>query len=220
MRRILALAMLAGALAGCAGQQLQPPGMLTITAIQATEGQLAAVTDIPDFYRVGLFLAQEQCGTYFDSAVMQALRSAKTSGEAALLSGLATGLMGLSGVGGPAVGAVGLAATFGQQMLSNSEDNSLAGSDPAATATLVSAAQSALIQAEQNPATAADAYADIFAVYRACSPAGIRGLEEAAIRAAPTHLVISSGTSGVVPASAFAPRRATSSAALPMVSVH
>lgn len=188
---VIALAGLVG-LAGCAGgQQLTPPGLPTIASIQATETQLGTVTNIPDFYKVGLFLAQEQCGGYFDEAVMAALKNARSAGQAQLLSGLLTGLMGLAGGPAGAISGVGLATTFGQNLLSNQQDTSLAGSDPAATATLVAAAQSALIRAESDPATAADAYADIYAVYRACSPAGIRGLEEQAIAAAPSHLAVS-----------------------------
>ena len=218
MKRIFVLLVLAGALAGCAGQQLQPPGMPTVAAIAAQQASLASVADVPGFYKTGLFLAQEQCGGYFDAAVMQALKSARTSGQAQLLSGLVTGLMGLSGAGGPAVGAIGLAATFGQQFLANQQDTSLAGSDPAATATLVASAQAALISAEHDPTTAADAYADVYAVCRACSPAGIRSLEEEAIQAAPAHLTVSGAASP-----AFMPRAMTAPVptnALPMVRVN
>ncbi len=222
MRPILGVAILAAALAGCAGQPLAPPGMPTIAAIRASEAQLATVpaTDVPVFYKTGLFLAQEQCGGYFDAAVMQALKNAQTSGQAQLLSGLATGLLGLAGAGGPATAGVGLATSFGQQLLANQQDTSLAGSDPAATATLVATAQGQLIAALANPATAADAIADIYAVYRACSPAGIRGMEEEAIQAAPNHLsVVGAPVSPSAPA--FAPRVARPApAALPMVRVN
>jgi hypothetical protein len=222
MRPILGVAILAAALAGCAGQPLAPPGMPTIAAIQATEAQLATVpaTDVPVFYKTGLFLAQEQCGGYFDTAVMQALKNAQTSGQAQLVSGLATGLLGLAGAGGPATAGVGLATSFGQQLLANQQDTSLAGSDPAATATLVATAQGQLIAALANPATAADAIADIYAVYRACSPAGIRGMEEEAIQAAPNHLSVV-GAPASPSAPAFAPRVARPApAALPMVRVN
>jgi hypothetical protein len=227
MRQILGVAILAVALSGCAGQPLAPPGMPTIAAIQATEAQLAAVpaTDVPVFYKTGLFLAQEQCGGYFDAAVMRALKNAQTSGQAQLLSGLATGLLGLAGAGGPATAGVGLATGFGTQLLANQQDTSLAGSDPAATATLVATAQGQLIAAMANPASAADALADIYGVYRACSPAGIRGMEEEAIQAAPNHLSVVGG-SAVMPTPAFAPRTMMrrpstgSGAALPMVRVN
>lgn len=216
MIRTLAALSVALALAGCAGgRELAPPGMPTVAAIEAQQASLATVTNPADFYKTGLLLTQENCGGYFDQAVLQALKNARTSGQEQLLTGLLTGLMGLSGAGGPVTAGVGLAAGIGQQLLANQEDTSLAGADPAATATLVAAAQSALIQAEANPATAADAYADIYAIYRACSPAGIRGLEEAAIAAAPSHLVVSGGSSG-----AAARFGLPASAALPSVTVH
>ena len=227
MQKLFAVAVLAATLAGCAGQQLAPPGMPSIAAIQATETQLGSipVTDVPGFYKTGLFLAQEECGGYFDTAVMQALRSARTSGQAQLLSGLVTGLMGLSGAGGPATAGIGLATTFGEQMLANQQDTALAGSDPAATATLVATAQGQLIAAIANPASAADAVADIYAVYRACSPAGIKAMEEQAIQAAPSHLSVVGGTASTA-APAFMPRAVTrrpstgSGAMLPMVRVN
>jgi hypothetical protein len=222
MRKIIVAAALAATLAGCAGQQLAPPGMPSIADIQATETQLAAVPaiDVPGFYKTGLFLAQEQCGGYFDTAVMKALASARTSGQAQLLSGLVTGLMGLSGAGGPATAGIGLATTFGQQMLANTQDTSLAGSDPAATATLIATAQGQLIAAMANPVTAADAVADIYAVYRACSPAGIKGMEEQAIQAAASHLSVVGGSASPA-APAFMPRAVMrSNAGLPMVRVN
>jgi hypothetical protein len=230
MRKILAAALATTALAGCAGQPLAPPGMPTIAAIQATEAQLAAVpaSDVSDFYRVGLFLAQEQCGGYFDAAVMQALKNARTSGQAQLLAGLATGLLGLAGASGAATGGIGLGATVGRQLLANQEDTTLAGSDPAAVAVLVATAQGQLIAALSDPATAADALADIYAVYRACSPAGIRAMEEEAIQAAPAHLSVV-GTAPTAPGPAFAARAirpafaahapVSSAASLPLVHV-
>lgn len=224
MRQILGVAILAAALSGCAGQPLAPPGMPTIAAIEASEAQLATVpvTDVPTFYKTGLFLAQEECGGYFDTAVMRALKNAQTSGEAQLLSGLATGLLGLAGAGGPATAGVGLATSFGTQILANQQDTSLAGSDPAATATLVATAQGQLIAAMASPASAADAIADIYGVYRACSPAGIRGMEEEAIQAAPAHLSVIGAGQAAPPASpAFVPRAMMRpSAALPMVRVN
>lgn len=214
MRKILAAAALAAALAGCAVQQLAPAGMPTIAAIQATEAQLAAVpvADVPGFYRTGLFLAQEQCGGFFDQAVMAALANARTTGQAQLLSGLVTGLMGLAGAGGPATAGIGLATTFGQQFLANQQDTSLAGSDPAAVSVLVATAQQQLTAAMSDPQTAADALADVYAVYRACSPAGIRSLEEEAIQAAPAHLTIAgTPTTGAAPHALLRPSLAPAS---------
>lgn len=222
MRKILLALAIAGALSGCAGgQQLAPPGMPTIAAITAQQAQLGAIApaDVPGFYRVGLLLAQEQCGGYFDSAVLAALKAAGSARQATLISGLAAGLMGLAGAPGAATAALGLASGMLGTMASSAQADSLAGSDPAATATLVGAAQAALIAAEQNPATAADAYAAVYAVTRACSPAGIRGLEEQAIAAAPNHLSVSGADPSPL-APAFAPRALSGpSAALPSVRV-
>ena len=180
------------ALSACSNTQQAPPGMPTIAEVQA---QLVATSSIPpglvrEFYTSGLTLVQMRCGGYFDQAVMSALNNAQTTGQAQLLSGLAGGIMGLAGVGGPAVAGAGLGAAFLSNMIANQQSNSLAGTDPAGTATLVSTAQQTLINATQEPASAADAWAAIYAVYRACSPAGIQALKEQAIAAAPNHLVV------------------------------
>ena len=214
------------ALAGCAGQQLAPPGMPSIAAIQATQAKLAAVpvADVPDFYRVGLLLTQEQCGSYFDEATMQALQNSRNSGQEQLLTGLLTGLAGLSGAGGPVTAGLGLGASFGQQWLQNQQNNSLAGGDPAAAAVLTAAAQQRLIAAMPDPATAAGAISQIFAAYRVCSPAGIEALEQQAVQAAPAHLAVT-GASGTPASPAFMPRAMgpmtpIPSNAIPMVQVN
>ncbi len=187
-----ALAGLTLALAGCAGQQLMPSPLLTVPQIQAQQALTAGIPPaaVHDFYVNGLTLAQMQCGGYFDSAVMNALQNAQTQGQAQILSGLALGLMGLTGVGGPAVAAAGMGTNLITNMLTNQQQNSLAGTDPAGIYTLTGAAQATLINSIQEPVTGADAYAAVYAVERACTPAGIQALKEDAIKAAPNHLVV------------------------------
>jgi hypothetical protein len=189
---------------GCAGQQLAPPGMPTIASIQAQAAQLAPITNVGAFYKSGVTLVEMNCGGYFDTAVLNALSAAQTQGEANVLSSAVLGVLGITGVGGAAVSGVGLAAGTLSSLLASNMQNSLAGSDPATLSTLIVAAQEKLIAAEGSPPTAADAYAALYDIYRACSPAGIQSLKEQALAAAVNHLSVTgmSGASrnGLVPA--------------------
>jgi hypothetical protein len=180
-------------LSACGGPTLVPPPMPSVADVQ---GQMVMTDAIPanrigDFYNAGLFVVEAQCGTYYDSAVMAALKSAQTQGEVNALSGLALGVMGLTGVGGAAVAGAGVGTSFVSSLLINNASNSLAGADPAAMATLTTAAQNAIITAAGEPATAADAWNSLYAVYRQCSPTGIQSLKEQALSAAANHLVVS-----------------------------
>lgn len=216
------------ALTGCAGVQLQPPPLLTVPQIQAQQALTAGIpaAEIHDFYVNGLTLAQMQCGGFFDAAVMNALQNAQTAGQAQILSGLASGIMGLAGVGGPATAGVGMGAALVSNMISNQQSNSLAGTDPAGLYTLTGVAQQTLIASISEPVTGADAYAAVYAVERACTPAGIQALKEQAIAAAPNHLGVIGGSSAPGPLAAPAMRGMLPappmgrSPALPMVRVN
>ena len=195
MKRALLLVFL---LFGCAQQQLAPPGMPTISAIQAQAAQLIPITNVNAFYKSGVTLVEMNCGGYFDAAVLNALSSAQTQGEANVLAGAVLGVLGLTGVGGAAVSGVGLGTSTLNSLLSSNLSNSLAGSDPAAMSTLVVAAQEKLIAAEGSPPTAADAYAALYDIYRACSPAGIQSLKEQSLTAAVNHLSVTGTQPGVL----------------------
>jgi hypothetical protein len=203
------------ALSGCAGQQQAPPGMPTIAAIEAQAAAFDAIppATVPAFYVAGLTMAELNCGGYFDQATLNALQQAQTAGSANILAGTVLSVLGLAGVGGPAVAGVGAGASALQALLQNNLQNTLAGSDPAAVATLVIAAQATLENATPAPVTAADAYRAIYGIYRACSPAGIQGLKEAALAAAPNHLAVTGGSAPTI-GGLQAPRKA-----LPTVTV-
>jgi hypothetical protein len=195
MMRWVALTVALG-LAGCGGAQLTPQGMPSIADVQALQAQTASIPHevMHEFYTSGLTLVQMRCGGFFDQAVMASLQSAQTAGQVQLLSGLASGLMGIAGVGGPYTAGAGLGGGLIAGMLSNQMQNSLAGPRPAGLATLTAAAQSALVNAIGEPRTGADAWAALYAVYRACSPAGIEALKEQAINAASSHLSVDAGS--------------------------
>lgn len=215
IRRAFPLA-LALALAGCAGgNMLQPAPMPTIAAIEATEGQLAAINDPATFYKVGLLQVQEACGNFYDQAVLTALREAKTQAQANVLASLLTGSLALAGASGGATGGAALGIGAINSILTNQADYSLAGSDPAMTSQATAAEEAAVIAAMPPPTTPIDAYSAIFAVWRVCSPSGIKAMEEQAIAAAPNHLVVSGGAS----ASALTPHDVTATPALPSVRV-
>jgi hypothetical protein len=223
MSRRLAAIALALSLAGCGGMQAAPPGMPTVADVQALQ---AATSTIPpeamhEFFVSGLTLVQMRCGNYFDAAVLQSLQSAQTQGQVALLSGLASALMGLGNVPTPYTAGAGLGGGFLSAMLSNTQQNSLAGPRPAGLATLVATAQQQLINATADPRTGADAYAALYAVYRACSPSGIEALKEQAINAAASHLSVDTGAGGAAPQGLVAGRDAVAPQrhGLPMVRV-
>lgn len=206
-------------LSACGGPMLMPAPMPSVADVR---GQMAMTDAIPtnrigDFYNAGLFVVESQCGTYYDSAVMAALRSAQTQGEVNALSGLALGVMGLTGVGGAAVAGAGVGTSFVNSLLINNASNSLAGTDPAAMSTLTMAATGAIIGAVPPPVTAADAWNAIYAVYRQCSPTGIQALKEQALSAAANHLVVVGGSAPVAPGANLrtAPRNG-----IPTVVVH
>lgn len=199
MRHVFA-AVLALGLAGCAGTQLAPPGMPSVADVHA----LRVETTIPpeiirDWYTSGLTLVQARCGGYFDQAVMASLQNAQTQGQVQLLSGLASALMGLGNVPTPYTAGAGLGGGFLGAMLANQQQNSLAGPRPAGLATLTAAAQAALINAAGEPRTGADAWAALYAVYRACSPAGIEALKEQSINAAASRLSVEGGATAAAP---------------------
>lgn len=189
-RLLLALPLLLGA---CTGQQLLPPAMPSIQQVNALTAAQASIGDVPSFLLNGWTLARMNCGGYFDQAVMTALNSQLQQSNINTLSGALLAGLGLGGVGGPVVSGIGLGATTLNQLANNAMQNSLAGTDPAATATLVQAAQEALMQAEGRPVTPAEAFAALYDVYRVCSPTGIRQLQEQAIAAAPNHLQVVGG---------------------------
>lgn len=193
MRKLLAVALLLS-LAACGGMQATPLPRPSIAEVQALQVQTATIQDIPTFYQNGLTLTQERCGAYFDAAVMASLQAAQTSGQVQLLSGLASAVAGLGSVPTPYTAGIGLGGGFLGAMLANQQQNSLAGPRPAGLATLTAAAQQALINATAAPRTGADAWAALYAVYRACSPSGIEALKEQAINAASSHLVVDGGT--------------------------
>lgn len=184
------------ALAGCGGTQLAPPGMVTVPQVRALQVSTAAIApgELHDFYVNGKTLVLMNCGGFFDQAVMNALSNAQTASQTQLITGLASGVLGLAGVGGPAVGGVGLGASFLSNMLASQQQNSLAGTDPAGVYTLTTTAQQAVIDAMTEPTTGAEAYAALYAVYRQCTPAGIQALKEQAINAAPQRVGIVGGS--------------------------
>jgi hypothetical protein len=191
----LGLCALAITATGCGGAQLTPSPMPTIADVRALQAQTATVpaAAVPDFYTTGLTLVQMRCGDFFDQAVMSSLRSAQTMGQVQLLSGLLSGVMGLAGAGGPMTAGAGLGVSTLAGLLGNQEGTSLAGSHPAAMSTLTRSAQQALIAALAEPKTAADAWASLYSVAQACSPAGIQSLKEDALRTAPDRLGVSGG---------------------------
>jgi hypothetical protein len=214
MRKI-ALAIALG-LAGCGGMQATPPGMPTIPQIQAQVALTRGIAPdvVREFWIDGLTMIQANCGSYFDAAVMASLQAAQTQGQIALLSGLASALMGLGNVPTPYTAGAGLGGGFLSAVLAGQQSNSLAGPRPAGLATLTAAAQSALINAAAEPRTGADAWAALYAVYRACSPAGIEALKQQAIDTAANRLVVTSGQSLSTSRDLQVPSRA-----LPMVRV-
>jgi hypothetical protein len=209
-------------LGACAGQQLAPPGMPSVAEVQALQASTVMPPEVVrEFWISGLTLTQQRCGGYFDAAVMQSLQAAQTQGQVALLSGLASALMGLGSVPTPYTAGAGLGGGFLSAMLSNTQQNSLAGPRPAGLATLVATAQQQLINATADPRTGADAYAALYAVYRACSPSGIEALREQAINAAANHLSVDTGAGGAAPQGLIAGRDAVAPQrhGLPMVRV-
>jgi hypothetical protein len=206
-------------LGACVGQQAAPPGMPTVADVQVLQTATGAIPPevVREFWVSGLTLVQMRCGGYFDQAVMASLQTAQTQGQVALLSGLAAALMGLGNVPTPYTAGAGIGGGFLSAMLANQQQNSLAGPRPAGLATLVATAQQQLINAAADPKTGADAYAALYAVYRACSPAGIEALKEQAINAASSHLVVDGGEApmGVASSRAMAP----AGRGLPMVRV-
>ncbi len=193
MIRIAAAAIVL-ALTGCGGAQLAPPGMPAVADVRALQAETTMPPGVVrEFYTSGLTLVQMKCGGYFDQAVMASLQSAQTQGQVALLSGLAAGLMGLGNVPTPYTAGAGLAGGFLSAALANQQSNSLAGPRPAGLATLTAAAQQALINAAAEPRSGADAWATLYAVYRACSPSGIEALKNQAIDAAANHLSVDTG---------------------------
>ncbi len=223
MRRWSAL-VVALALVGCGGNQLAPPGMITVPQIRALQASTGAVpaAELHDFYVNGKTLVLMNCGGFFDQAVMNALNNAQTASQAQLITGLASGILGIAGVGGSAVGGVGLGASFLSNMLASQQQNSLAGTDPAGVYTLTTTAQQAVIDAMTEPRSGAEAYAALYAVYRQCTPAGIQALKEQAINAAPQRLGVVGGSVPVSaamrsPAGDSVPRPRNS---LPMVRVN
>lgn len=194
MKTLLAAALLL-ALPGCAGQQLQPPPMPNISDVQALTAQTRTIdpTQVPEFYANGRTVAQLWCGGYFDQAVMASLQSAQTAGQAQILTGLLSGVMGLAGAGGPFTAGAGLGASAISGLLTNSQSNSLAGDHPAGLYTLTATAQQAIVAATPQPVTAADAWAALTNLYRQCRPAAIQALKEQAINAASSHLAVTGG---------------------------
>lgn len=193
--RPLAVLLLALSLAGCGGAQLAPPGMPSVADVRALQAETTMPPEVVrEFWVSGLTAVQMRCGGFFDAAVMASLQAAQTQGQVALLSGLASALMGLGNVPTPYTAGAGLGGGFLSAMLSNQQQNSLAGPRPAGLATLTAAAQAALINATPDPRTGADAWASLYAVYRACSPAGIEALKEQAVHAAADRLSVTGGT--------------------------
>lgn len=221
IRRLAAIGFVLS-LAGCGGAQLAPPGMPSVGDVHALRAETTMPPDVVrEFYVSGLTAVQMRCGGYFDAAVMQSLQAAQTSGQVQLLSGLASALAGLGSVPTPYTAGIGLGGGFLGAMLANQQGNSLAGPRPAGLATLTAAAQQALINATAEPRSGADAWAALYAVYRACSPSGIEALKEQAINAAASHLSVDTGV-GSTPQGLIAGRSAIApqpGRALPMVRV-
>ncbi len=193
MRKTIA-AVLAASLAGCNPQlvPLGPPSTTDIAAEMAANGAISSAR-VQEFYTTGTYLVQDRCGGFYNDAVMASIKNAQTAGEASLLIGLVTGVLGLAGVSGAGVGGAGLGGTFISGLLLNQESNSLAGLDPAGSYAGTVAEQAALINATPTPITVADAKAAINNLARACSPAGIKAMQEQAMHAIPQNIVTVGG---------------------------
>lgn len=187
------------ALSACGGTQLVPLGPPTAAEIAAEMTSLRTLNlttaDVQEFYKTGIYLVEDNCGGYYSDAVMASIKSAQTAGEASLLTGLAAGALGLASVSGPGVAGAGIGGAFISNFLLNSQTNSLAGVDPAASYIGSVAEMAALQNATTAPITAADAVAAIHNLARVCSPAGIKAMQEQALHSIPSNVAVVGGAS-------------------------
>ena len=90
MKRLLALVVIAAALAGCSGQQLQPPTQPTPTSISASIADLNALpADPATIWADGDYAVRAACHAYLNTAAMKAAGMAQLGiGAGALGAGL------------------------------------------------------------------------------------------------------------------------------------
>lgn len=186
-------------LAGCAGQQLQPPPQPTPASVNAAILSLDQIIAPPSqVWEAGDYAVRTACDAYLDQAAARSAQLSLASTGVGMGGAAATGILAASGAFPGAALAGGL-ATLAQSFIAAYQAS---GALPytTETSTMIDNAMTAYEAAVPPPVDTAQAMLDVEGLWALCSPVGYSRLVSKAVATASVSAAMPTQRLGLLPA--------------------